>query len=214
MASDFSLGEALCKFSIFCKSDMEIPRQISRASSKIVPAPTSILGSPSHTQDQSALITEPPELRLRNAVPEPQNGDSCQQAEQSASQAIQQASQQASQSIQQASQQASQAAQQASQQLTQSAAQASRSASQAIQQAQQSASQSIADAQRSASSALSALSSVQSSASSAISQVNVQIQSAQISASAAQVCPSQLHVLGDRKTCNFQWDSTLTFMKL
>ncbi|KAG0647756.1 hypothetical protein D0Z07_6629 [Hyphodiscus hymeniophilus] len=183
MASDSSLGEVLCLLNLFCESSMEIPHTFMSSSSQ--PAPSETVSSRSQVQDQSALITNPPELRLRNAAPEPQNADTCQQAEQSASQAIQQASQQASQSIQQASQQASQAAQQASQQLTQSAAQASRSASQAIQQAQQS-------AQRSVSSAMSALSSVQSSASSAISVANDQKQTAQISASAAQSLASHV----------------------
>lgn len=131
-------------------------------------------------QEQKAQITPPPELRLRAAVPEPQNQDDCQQASQSASQAIQQANQQASDSIRQASQQASQ-----------SADAASRSASEGIRQAQQSASQSISAASRSASSALSSASSVvasiQSSASDAISRANGAQSSAEASASTAQV---------------------------
>lgn len=189
MASDSSLGEVLCLFNIFCESHMDILHQQEPSSLTLRIAPSVTLSSHNSIQDQSALITSPPELRLRNAFPEPQNGDSCQQAEQSASQAIQQASQQASQSIQQASQQ-----------LSQSAAQASRSVSQGIQQAQQSASLSIADAQRSVSSAISsassAISSVQASAASAISRANGQMQSAQSSASAAQVRLSHLGRLG------------------
>ena len=188
MASDSSLGEVLCLFNIFCESHMNTLQQ-EPSSLTLRIAPSMTLNSHNSIQDQSALITSPPELRLRNAFPEPQDGGSCQQAEQSASQAIQQASQQASQSIQQASQQ-----------LSQSAAQASRSASQGIQQAQQSASQSIADAQRSVSSAISsassAISSVQASAASAISRANGQMQSAQSSASAAQVRRSHLGRLG------------------
>ena len=191
MASDSSLGEALCLLNILCESPMDKPHQPASSSISSLTLPSVTLSSQTTIQDQSALITSPPELRLRNAIPEPQNQDTCQQAEQSASQAIQQASQQASEAIQQASQQASQSIQQASQQASQSAAQASRSASQAIQQAQQSVSQSIADAQRSVSSAISsassAISSVQSSAAQAISIANGQMQSAQISASAAQV---------------------------
>lgn len=131
-------------------------------------------------KDEGARITPPPELRLRAAIPEPQNAADCQQASQSASQAIQQATQQASDSIRQASEQASQ-----------SAAAASRSASEAIQQAQQSASQSIAAASRSASSAMSSassvVSSIQSSAADAISKANAGQSSAQASASNAQV---------------------------
>jgi flagellar biosynthesis/type III secretory pathway protein FliH len=196
MASDSSLGEALCQFHIFCETHEETRHQYASSSISSWLAPTAALSTQSQIQDQSALITSPPELRLRFAIPEPQNADTCQQAEQSASQAIQQASQQASQSIQQASQSIQQASQQASQQISQSAAAASRSASQAIQQAQQSASQSIADAQRSVSSAISsassAISSVQASAASAISQANGQMQSAQISASLAQSVASKV----------------------
>jgi F0F1-type ATP synthase membrane subunit b/b' len=136
-------------------------------------------------QDFRSLITAAPELRLRNAIPEPQAD--CQQA----SQEIQQASQQASQQIQQASQQASQSIQQASQQASQAAQQASQSASQAIQQFSNSASQSIAAASRSVSSAISsasaAIASAQSSAAQAISQANQSMMSAQASASSAQV---------------------------
>ena len=180
MASDSSLGEALCLFNIFCESHMDTPHQQVSSSITSWTTPSVTISGQNSVLDQSALITGPPELRLRNASPEPQNADTCQQAEQSASQAIQQASQKASQSIQQASQQ-----------FSQSAAQASRSASQGIQQAQQSASQSIADAQRSITSAISsassAISSLQASAASAISRANGQMQSAQISASAAQV---------------------------
>ncbi|PMD40514.1 hypothetical protein L207DRAFT_582707 [Hyaloscypha variabilis F] len=135
-------------------------------------------------QDFRSLITAAPELRLRNAIPEPQAD--CQQA----SQEIQQASQQASQQIQQASQQASQSIQQASQQASQAAQQASQSASQAIQQFSNSASQSIAAASRSVSSAISsasaAIASAQSSAAQAISQANQSMMSAQASASSVQ----------------------------
>ena len=180
MTFDSSLGEALCMLNIFCQRQMDtsLHQDPSGVTSQIAPSLTLTLHN--SIQDKGAVITSPPDLRLRNAFPEPQNADTCQQAEQSASQAIQQASQQASQSIQQASQQ-----------FSQSAAQASRSASQGIQQAQQSASQSIADAQRSVSSAISsassAISSAQSSAASAISRANGQMQSAQSSASVAQV---------------------------
>ena len=180
MASDSSLGEALCLLNPFCE-----PHSTSSSVSDLN-VPSVILSSRSLVRDQDPLITSPPELRLRNALPDSQQ-DSCQQAEQSASQAIQQASQQASQAIQRASQSADQAVRQATQQLSQSAAAASHSASQAIQQAQQSASRSIADAQRSVSSALQALASVQSSAADAISRANGQRQSARIGASNAQV---------------------------
>jgi vacuolar-type H+-ATPase subunit H len=136
-------------------------------------------------QDFRSLITAAPELRLRNAIPEPQAD--CQQA----SQQIQQASQQASQQIQQASQQASQSIQQASQSASQAAQQASQSASQAIQQFSNQASQSIAAASRSVSSAVSsassAIASAQSSADQAIQRANQSMMSAQASASSAQV---------------------------
>jgi vacuolar-type H+-ATPase subunit H len=200
MASGSSLGEALCRVNIFCEGHPDTAAQWPISSSITFPIlPTTTLSGQTSIQDHSALITSPPELRLRNAFPAPQNQDTCQQAEQSASQAIQQASQQASQSVQQASQQ-----------LSQSAAQATRSASQAIQQAQQSASQSIADSQRSVSSAIQsasfAIASVQSSAAAAISSANAQMQSAQISASAAQVRLPHYDMVVKRMNQERQWD--------
>lgn len=156
-----------------------------------VVASSSTISHTSASQDQAALITTAPELRLRDAVPEPQNGNTCSQAEQSASQAIQQASQQASQSIQQASQQAAQLIQQAQQQASQAAQSAARSASQAIQEASIQASNSIAAASRSVTSAMTsasfAIASIQSSADQAISRANGSMFSAQASATAAQV---------------------------
>ncbi len=135
------------------------------------------------TEEQSALITTPPELRLRSPIPEPQNNADCGEASRSADDAIRQATQQASQSIQQAQQSASQASRQASQ-----------SASQAIQQFSNQASQSIAAASRSVSSAVSsadqAVASAKSSADSAIARANGSMMTAQASASVAQVCPN------------------------
>lgn len=160
---------------------MDVPQQHS-SSLRVVPSST-LSSSQSRTESQSILITTPPELRLRNPVPEPQAAD-CSQADQSASQAIQRASQQASQSIQQAQQQASQSVSQASQQAAQSA-------SQAIQQFSNSASQSIAAASRSVTSAISsasqAVASAQSSAAAAISRANGSMVNAQVSLTVAQV---------------------------
>jgi hypothetical protein len=174
MRLDSSLGEAFSVLRSFFENRMSdlYPSQSSSLSMQISPSKT--LSIENKVQDQSALITPAPELRLRNPAPEPQNGDDCSsQASRSASQAIQQASQQASESIRQASQSASQAAQQASQ-----------SASQGIRQAENSASQSIAAASRSvssiSSSASSAVSSVQSSAEQAISRANRSMRSAQV----------------------------------
>lgn len=118
------------------------------------------------TQEEESLITPAPELRVRNALPEPQNGNDCSaQASRSATEAIRQASQQASESIRQISQSASQAVQQASQ-----------SATNAIRQVENSASQSVAQASRSSSSisssASSMVSSIQSSAGQAVSRAN------------------------------------------
>ena len=181
-----SLGEAFLSFFTF-GSFVEQPHHLSLPGNSLQLAPSTIhSGQDTRTlQDQGTFITPSPELWLRNANPDPQNGNTgtCSQAEQSASQAIQQASQQASQSIQQASQSASQASQQAAQ-----------SASQGIQQAQNSASQSIAAASRSASSAASSassvVSSIQSSADQAISRLSASILSAQASVTSAQVCKS------------------------
>ncbi|RDL30154.1 uncharacterized protein BP5553_10432 [Venustampulla echinocandica] len=138
--------------------------------------PTATVINQVTVQDQSPLITPPPDLRRRDPVPQDNN---CQQAEQSASQAVREASQSASQSIQQAQQSVSQASREAGQ-----------SASDAIRQAQQSASQSIAaasrDASQSVSSANSVVASVQSSASAAISRANGSAITAQASASSVQ----------------------------
>ncbi|RDW65581.1 hypothetical protein BP5796_10273 [Coleophoma crateriformis] len=130
------------------------------------------------------LITPPPELRLRNALPEPRPQADCgqisQQASQSAAQAIQQASQQAQQSIQQAQQ---------------SIQQAQQSASQQIQQATQAAARSVTDAQNSASQAIAAASRTASQASASASFASVSAQSAVASAlsrmSAAESSQSQ-----------------------
>ncbi len=174
-----SLEEALSLFDSFLESYIGPLHSSSNPEHTVKAASSATLRSQSRVQDHRALITTPPELRLRNAIPEPQAD--CQQADQSASQAIQQASQQASQSIQQASQQASQASQQASQ-----------SAAQAISQLSNQLSQSIAAASRSVSSAMSsassAIASVQSSANQALSQASSSMLSAQARASSAQVC--------------------------
>ena len=179
-----SLEEGISFLYSFFQSQMDPLQQPSSPSisMRLEPSPTSIIRNISHkTGDQSALITPPPELRLRNAIPEPQNNADCGEASRSASDAIRQASQQASQSIQQASQSASQASREASQ-----------SASQAIQQFSNQASQSIAAASRSVSSAISsassAIASAQSSADQAVARANGSMMTAQASASAAQVC--------------------------
>jgi hypothetical protein len=165
----------------FFNIHMDERQQQEAPSNSMRHALSAILSKKDKVQDHAALITPPPELRIRNPIPKPQNGANCDDASRSASQAIQQATQQASQSIQQASQSASQASRQASQ-----------SASQAIQQAQNSASQSIASASRSMSSAMSSASSViesiQSSAAQAISRANGSMMTAQASASSVQVC--------------------------
>ena len=143
------------------------------------------------TEAQSALITPPPELRLRSPIPEPQNNGDCGEASRSASEAIRQANQSASQSIQQATQQASQSIQQASRDASQAAQQASQSASQAIQQFSNQASQSIAAASRSVSSAIQsadqAIASAKSSADAAVGRANGSMMTAQANASSAQV---------------------------
>ncbi|KAH8594869.1 hypothetical protein B0O99DRAFT_687189 [Bisporella sp. PMI_857] len=153
----------------------------------IQPSATASLASA--TQNSLPLITPPPELRRRDALPEPQAD--CQQAQQSADQAIRQANQSASESIRQASE----SARQASQQFSQSADAASRSATDAIRQANQSASQSIAAASRTVSQATSSASSVvasiQSSAADAISRANVSADSARAAQTSAQEAASR-----------------------
>lgn len=147
------------------------------------------------TEAQSALITPPPELRLRSPIPEPQNNGDCGEASRSASEAIRQANQSASQSIQQATQQASQSIQQASRDASQAAQQASQSASQAIQQFSNQASQSIAAASRSVSSAIQsadqAIASAKSSADAAVGRANGSMMTAQANASSAQADASR-----------------------
>lgn len=177
---------------------LDSPEAISLTSPSLRVAASSTLSQRSKTESHASLITTPPELRLRNPVPEPQNGPAdCSQAAQSASQAIQQATQQASQSI-------SQAQQQASQSISQAQREAAQSASQAIQQFSNSASQSIAAASRSASaasqsasfaiaSASSQMASMQSSADAAVSRANASMMNAQASATIAQVCPCSKH---------------------
>ncbi|CZR61427.1 uncharacterized protein PAC_11323 [Phialocephala subalpina] len=160
-----------------------------RPSSSSLPPSATRSSSQSKTQSQSLLITTPPELRLRNPVPEPQAAD-CSQADQSASQAIQQATQQASQSIQQAQQQASQSASQASQQAAQSASQAiqqfSNSASQSIAAASRSVASAISSASQAVAAASSSIASAQSSAAAAISRANGSMVDAQVSLTVAQ----------------------------
>jgi hypothetical protein len=172
-------------------SHMDEPHPESFISTSIWQEPSTTIITKTYDIDDSPLITAPPELRPRAALAEPQNAD-CQQAEQSASQAIRQASQLASESIRQATQQASQ-----------SADAASRSATEAIRQATQGASQSIAAASRSVSSAISsansAVSSAQSSASSVVSRALASQSSAQQSAASAQISASsaQVRLLAD-----------------
>ncbi|CZT07445.1 uncharacterized protein RCO7_09738 [Rhynchosporium graminicola] len=141
-------------------------------------------------EEQIALITSPPELRLRSPIPEPQNNGDCGEASRSASEAIRQANQSASQSIQQASQQASQSVREANQKASQAAQQASQSASQAIQQFSNSASQSIGAASRSVSAAVQsadqAVAQAKSSADAAIARANGAMTTAQASAASVQ----------------------------
>ncbi|KAH7348390.1 hypothetical protein BKA65DRAFT_259826 [Rhexocercosporidium sp. MPI-PUGE-AT-0058] len=165
-------------------------------SMRLEPSTTSIMQvRVQMVEEQSALITPPPELRLRSPIPEPQNNADCGEASRSASEAIRQANQSASQSIQQASQQASQSIQQANQQASQAAQQASQSASQAIQQFSNQASQSIAAASRSVSSAIAsadqAIANAKSSADAAIGRANGSMMTAQASASSAQADASR-----------------------
>jgi len=153
----------------------------SSISSWFEPSPTLVF--PSAVQVPDSLITTPPELRLREAIPEPQAD--CGQLQNSADQAVRQANQQASESIRQATQQASQ-----------SADAATRSATDAIRQANQSASQSIAAASRSASQAMQSASamvaSVQASAADAVSRASTSAESAKSAQSSAQVCGSDV----------------------
>ncbi|KAH8672009.1 hypothetical protein BGZ60DRAFT_430441 [Tricladium varicosporioides] len=176
MLPEPSLGEESLLLNTFFESNMHQPHQLNSPSGPIVVVASKTVVVQVTVQDEAALITAAPELRRRD--PEPQQ-DTCQQADQSASNAIREASQAASQSIAQASRDATDAARQASQ-----------SASQAIQQAQNTASQSIAAASRSAaqamSSASSAVSSIQASAASAVSRANGSMMEAQNSASLAQ----------------------------
>ena len=173
---------------------MDLPRgpSSSSISMRLEPTLTSTMQlTVQMTEAQSALITPPPELRLRSPIPEPQNNGDCGEASRSASEAIRQANQSASQSIQQATQQASQSIQQASRDASQAAQQASQSASQAIQQFSNQASQSIAAASRSVSSAIQsadqAIASAKSSADAAVGRANGSMMTAQANASSAQV---------------------------
>lgn len=184
MRFDSSLEEGIPSLLTFFQSQMALPRGHSSQSisMRLEPSPTPTMQSKLQMiEEQSALITPPPELRLRSPIPEPQNNADCGEASRSADDAIRQATQQASQSIQQAQQSASQASRQAEQ-----------SASQAIQQFSNQASQSIAAASRSVSSAVSsadqAIASAKSSADSAIARANGSMMTAQSSASVAQVC--------------------------
>ncbi|KUJ19242.1 uncharacterized protein LY89DRAFT_731651 [Mollisia scopiformis] len=166
---------------------MDSPPPPSSSSPTLRLAPSSTFSSQiSKTQSQGILITTPPELRLRNPVPEPQNAADCSQADQSASQAIQQASQQASQSIQQASQSASQASQQAAQSASNAIQQFSNSASQSIAAASRSVSSAVSSASAAVASASSQIASIQSSASAAVSRANGSMVNAQASVTLAQ----------------------------
>ncbi|KAH9204338.1 hypothetical protein DL95DRAFT_529306 [Leptodontidium sp. 2 PMI_412] len=197
MRLDSSLEEGLSSVS-FSQSQMDppwVPSSLS-ISMRLEPSSTSIIQvRVQMVEEHSALITPPPELRLRSPIPEPQNNADCGEASRSASEAIRQANQSASQSIQQATQQASQSIQQANQQASQAAQQASQSASQAIQQFSNQASQSIAAASRSVSSAISsadqAVASAKSSADAAIGRANGSMMTAQASASSAQADASR-----------------------
>jgi len=212
LGNDFSSkGRPSMLFNPLFSNQMDAPQKPGSSSISQWLEPSATTSIQNAVQEHIALITAAPELRLREAIPEPQNGaDTCSQAEQSASQAIQQANQQASNSVQQASGQfsqsadaasrsASQAIQQAQQSATQAIQQAQQSASQAIQQAQQSMGQSVSAASRSvsaaqqsasqaAASASSVVASAQSFAAQAISLANGSAQSAQGRASSAEVC--------------------------
>jgi len=203
MHFDPSLEEALSLVNTFIENYIDPPLESSTPEDIPQAAPLA-----TRIEEFRSLITAAPELRLRNASPEPQAD--CQ----AASQQAQQASQQASDQIRQASQQASQSIQQASQQASQASQQASQSASQAIAQFSNQLSQSIAAASRSASSAVSsassAISSAQSSADQAIQRANQSMMSAQASASSAQVSPLKrmnLHIYLSFPTSRF-----LTFL--
>ncbi|KAK0125719.1 hypothetical protein ONS96_009552 [Cadophora gregata f. sp. sojae] len=197
MRLDSSLEEAPSSFSN-SQNQMDSPRgpSSSSMSMRLEPSPTSVMLSRlQYIEEQSALITPPPELRLRSPIPEPQNNADCGEANRSASEAIRQANQSASQAIQQATQQATQSIQQASREASQAAQQAQQSASQAIQQFSNQASQSIAAASRSVSSAIQsadqAIASAKSSADAAIGRANGSMMTAQASASSAQADASR-----------------------
>ncbi|KAL2064396.1 hypothetical protein VTL71DRAFT_4890 [Oculimacula yallundae] len=193
MRLDPSLVEDLISVSLVA-SQMDTPweaRSLS-ISMSLEPSPSLVIQSRLQMVEENiALITPPPELRIRSPVPEPQNNGDCGEASRSASEAIRQASQSASQSIQQANQQASESVRQANQQATQAAQQASQSASQAIQQASNSASQSIAAASRSAASAIQ-------SANQAVSEANAALARAMGSATTAQASAASVQADASR----------------